>query len=135
MRNSILIFILLLLTNSCINEPSVYGEQWVENKLKQKVQIFTYSRFFNQGNISFILIPDEKRLITNGRYYESLLNGTDSTIMVFADGKVKTDVFDNFPPSNPINIYNIELYRKGSCGRKCKSITYAIDEKDYAEAK
>jgi hypothetical protein len=136
MRKILLFFTLSLIFASCVHETPM-GEQWIHNKFNQRVHVFSYARRYNQNQafLEFILFPNEKFLIARDKDYIYPLNGTDSTIIIFADGKVKTDVYDNLPPSKPVNIYNIQMYNKSDCGRKCTKITYTIDEKDYAEAK
>ena len=67
-------------------------------------------------------------------YYGENLGGTDSVVVIFSDGKVKSDVLYKYR-ADWVNIYNPARQIISSCGRNCSRTTYVIDEKDYAEAK
>jgi hypothetical protein len=119
--------------NSCTPEAGFAYE--IENKteLNIKIETFVIDNWVGGGRPGMYEIKAKSKIklkIDEGK----ALGGTDSLVVTFSDGKVKTDVLYSYR-TDWVNIYNPARQIISSCGRNCSRTTYVIDEQDYAEAK
>jgi hypothetical protein len=132
MKNFIFFYFLIkiFLFNSCTPEPGLRYE--IENKTELSIKIEAFVISGAAGSKKYEMNPKSKiRLkIDEGR----ALGGTDSLVVIFSDGKMKTDILYDYR-TDLINFYNPARQKQSSCGRNCSRTTYVIDEQDYAEAK